>query len=149
MTEICCDICVTRGPKNHFPLDCPKITSINKIREQKGYVPIRKEANGWVRRDDKMVKSVETRVDALEKEVAGLKAKVGAIEAQVQKGQGKRKAEDPPAGATPPKKQKGNKKKKDEAPTPAAATADGGKDKKKRKRGKKSGKTAQPVGNAA
>jgi hypothetical protein len=140
--ELCCDVCLTRGPKGHSPEKCPRMTSINKVREQQGYKPISWQNNGWWREDVKVVKSVEVRVEAIEKEVAALKTKVGALENQLKQKQGqKRKAEDPPAGGKPPKVQKGQGGKKVEEPkanAAAASTAEGG-DKKKKKRGKKRG----------
>ena len=139
-TEICCEVCITRGPKSHPPNTCPKMASINKIRDQKGYVPIVWDGERWNRNDVKVTKSVETRMDALEKDMAAIKAKVGVLENQI-KQKGKRKAEDPPAGGKPPKKQKGNGKGKEKAADkpPVAVEAEGEKPKKKRKRGNRKG----------
>lgn len=135
--EICCEVCLTRGPKSHQPGSCPRISSINKIREQKGFPPIVQKDGIWARTDAKEVKSVEVRLEALEKELAAVKTKVGALESQLKpKGQ-KRKAEDPPAGGNSSKKQKDGGKKKEEAAKKSATQAEGEKKKKKRKRNKK------------
>lgn len=148
-TETCCSVCYTRGPKGHTQETCPKMVSINKIREQKGYVPILWWDGDWQRNDVKVEKSVESRVEKLEKEMGEIKTKVGALEAQMKQQGQKRKADASPTEGGPPKKQKGSGKKKEEAAKPQGQTpavTAGEEKKKKRKRGKKGKKAADQGG---
>ncbi|KAF9642291.1 hypothetical protein BDM02DRAFT_3133183 [Thelephora ganbajun] len=151
----CCGLCLAFGPNCHAQAICPKMTSINKIRDRMEYGPITWDAsnNGWVRRDIKMVKSVEVRVEALEKEMSLLKTKVGTLEAASKPNPKKRKAEEQPKEEKEGKKQKGKaqEEKKEEAKAQAKppAQAEGEKPKKKRKRGGKKKKEGEEKGKAA
>ena len=134
-----CHLCYGVG---HGMEGCPHLGSINKIWDNLGYEPIRVVEGRLVREDKKTTKSLETRVDAVEKEVQGLKSsfgqlkvKVGAVASASKKPGTKRKCEEKEEAPAPQKKSKKDVATVEKATGEAAGPS---KSKKKRvKRGKK------------
>ena len=145
-----CRLCYGVG---HGLEGCPRLGSINKIRDNLGYEPIKVVEGKLVREDWKTTKSLETRVDAVEKDVQGLKSSFGQLKFKVdalamssKKPGTKRKCEEKEEAPAPQKKSK-----KDTATVEKAAGEAAGpsKSKKKRaKRGKKGSADGGGVGKA-
>ena len=134
--EKMCYLCYGIG---HNMEGCPRLASINKIRDNLGYEPIKVVAGSLVREDKKTTKSLETRVDAVEKEVQGLKSSFGQLKVKVdavasasKKPGTKRKREEKEEAPAPQKKSK-----KDAAAVEKAAGEATGPSKSKKKRAKR------------
>lgn len=135
-----CDLCCGIG---HELAACPKLASINKIREHSGYEPIKVVGDDPIRNDQKSVKSLETRMDGVEKAVAGLKSEFGQIKNRVDGLIGantkKRKADNDGEGSKKKKAKKGKDDEKEAGPSKKPDEKSGDKPKKKF-RGKRGGK---------
>ena len=133
-----CDLCCGIGLELAA---CPKLASINKIREHSGFEPIKAVGEDLIRNDLKSVKSLETRMDGMEKTVAGLKSEFGQIKNRVDGLIGantkKRKADNDGEGSKKKKAKKGNHNKKEAGPLKKPDEKSGDKPKKKF-RGKRS-----------
>jgi hypothetical protein len=139
-----CNLCLELG---HEISACPKVATINKVRANLGYDPIEIAYGEVLREDKKTSKSVEMRLDTVEKDVGSLRSSVGQLKARVDvisgssgKGGSKRKADDEAGGSD--KKKPKTKKKAEEKKTEVVKASDdkSGEGKKKKKRGKGKGK---------
>ena len=134
--DLCCGI-------RHELAACPKLASINKIREHLGFEPIKVAGEDLIRNDLKSVKSLETRMDSVEKTVAGLKSEFGQIKNWVDGLIGantkKRKADNDGEGSKKKKAKKGKDDEKEAGPSKKPDKKSGDKPKKKF-RGKRGGK---------
>ena len=140
-----CRLCYGVG---HGLEGCPRLGSVNKIRDNLGYEPIRVVEGKLVREDRKTTKSLETRVDAVEKDVQGLKSsfgqlkfKVDALATSSKKPGTKRKREEKEEAPAPQKKSK-----KDAAAVEKAAGEAAGPSKSKKKRAKRGKKGSGGAG---
>jgi hypothetical protein len=134
-----CETCMLIGKTGHTRKECPRITSINKIRENLGYPPLswNDQTSDWSRTDVKATKSAEDRLTKLETDLNNLRSKVGQLESQI-KGSKRKRSEEEEKEEPEKKKQKGGKAEKAPADAPKEE-----KGKKGKKRGGKKGKKAE------